>query len=455
MKEQFHSPVLFPRRSSFFPHDLRARPLQNNVFVPCFRYPNYRLFFGGQIVSLIGSWIGSTATSWLVYRLTGSALLLGLVGFMNQFPAFFVTPFGGIIVDRWDRRRLLVATQTLSMFQSLALAYLALTQQATVPALLFLSAVQGLVNAFDMPGRQAFVVDLIENKDDLGNAIALNSSMFNLARLVGPTIGGLLIAAVGEGWCFLIDGLSYLAVISALLMMRTRPPAPSTPHPRGVLHSLWEGWRYAYHSRPIRSILALLALASLLGAPYMTIVPIFAGKVLKGGPHTMGFLMTAGGCGALLGALTLAVRPSSAGGGPLDSPRGGYFRGGSHRFFFFADFMGVDAVVGCGGVRVYDPNGRQQHPHSNHRRRRQARAGNEFVRNVLAGSGPHRQCGGRIAHRNNRGPQHTDAGRILLPGGRDLVLQKKLHRVGFEPTKGEARQIYSLVHLTALPPVRN
>jgi MFS family permease len=278
-----------------------------------FRYPNYRLFFGGQIVSLIGSWIGSTATSWLVYRLTGSALLLGLVGFMNQFPAFFVTPFGGIIVDRWDRRRLLVATQTLSMLQSLALAFLALTHQATVPALLFLSAIQGFVNAFDMPGRQAFVVDLIENKDDLGNAIALNSSMFNMARLVGPTIGGLLITAVGEGWCFFIDGISYLAVISALVMMQTRPPAPSTPHPRGVLHSLWEGWRYAYHSRPIRSILILLALASLLGAPYMTLVPIFAGNVLKGGPHTMGFLMTAGGCGALLGALTLAVRPSSAG----------------------------------------------------------------------------------------------------------------------------------------------
>ncbi|MBK8872154.1 MAG: MFS transporter [Elusimicrobia bacterium] len=288
-------------------------PTKTAFLFRAFRYPNYRLFFGGQIVSLIGSWIGSTATSWLVYRLTGSALLLGLVGFMNQFPAFFVTPFGGIIVDRWDRRRLLVATQTLSMLQSLALAFLALTQQATVPALLFLSAVQGLVNAFDMPGRQAFVVDLIENKDDLGNAIALNSSMFNLARLVGPTIGGLLIAAVGEGWCFFIDGLSYLAVICALLIMRTRPPAPSKPHPRGVLHSLWEGWRYAYRSRPIRSILALLALASMLGAPYMTIVPIFAGKVLKGGPHTMGFLMTAGGCGALLGALTLAVRPSSTG----------------------------------------------------------------------------------------------------------------------------------------------
>jgi MFS family permease len=165
----------------------------------------------------------------------------------------------GIIVDRWDRRRLLVATQTLSMLQSLALAFLALTHQATVPALLVLSAVQGFVNAFDMPGRQAFVVDLIENKDDLGNAIALNSSMFNLARLVGPTIGGLLIAAVGEGWCFLADGISYLAVISALVMMQTRPPAPSTPHPRGVLHSLWEGWRYAlpFPSDPIDLALLL------------------------------------------------------------------------------------------------------------------------------------------------------------------------------------------------------
>lgn len=278
-----------------------------------FRSPNYRLFFGGQIISLVGTWIGSTATSWLVYRLTGSGLMLGLVGFVGQFPAFFVTPFAGLTVDRWDRRRLLIATQTLSMLQSLALAFLALTGRATIPALLILATIQGLINAFDMPGRQSFVIDLIENKDDLGNAIALNSSMFNLARLVGPSIGGILIAAVGEGWCFMADGISYLAVISALAMIRPRPRAAVPPRRDGALNQLWEGWRYAFKSKAIRSILLLLALSSLMGAPYMTLVPLFAGKVLHGGPHTMGFLMTAAGIGALAGALTLAARRSSGG----------------------------------------------------------------------------------------------------------------------------------------------
>ena len=202
------------------------------------RSRNYRLFFGGQIVSLAGTWITTTATSWLVYRLTGSALLLGLVGFAGQFPAFLVGPFAGIFVDRWDRRRLLVWTQTVSMLQSFALAALTLGGQVTVEAILFLNVIQGIVNAFDMPGRQSFLIALIDNKADLGNAIALNSSMVNVARLLGPSIAGLVIAATNEGWCFLIDGVSYLGVIGGPARhadgTTTRPDREATRSARTV-----------------------------------------------------------------------------------------------------------------------------------------------------------------------------------------------------------------------------
>src|SRR5262245_3671838 len=200
------------------------------------QYRNYRLFFGGQIVSLAGTWITTTATSWLVYRLTGSALLLGLVGFAGQFPAFLLGPFAGIFVDRWDRRRLLIATQTISMLQSFALAALTLSGRITIEAVLVLNVVQGIVNAFDMPGRQSFLIALIENKADLGNAIALNSSMVNVARLLGPSIAGVVIAATNEGWCFFIDGVSYLGVIAALVAMRIEPrPASSSNRRPGAL----------------------------------------------------------------------------------------------------------------------------------------------------------------------------------------------------------------------------
>ncbi len=182
-------------------------------------YPNYRLFFGGQIVSLIGSWISMTATSWLVYRLTGSAMLLGVVGFAGQFPGFVLGPFAGAYLDRWDRHRVLVVTQTVSMLQSFTLAYLTFSGHITVPAVIVLNGVQGLVNAFDMPARQAFLSTMITDREDLANAIALNSSMFNAARLVGPSIAGVVIATSGEAWCFLADGISYFAVIIALLSM--------------------------------------------------------------------------------------------------------------------------------------------------------------------------------------------------------------------------------------------
>jgi MFS family permease len=277
---------------------------------------NYRLFFAGQGVSLIGTWMTRIATSWLVYRLTGSALLLGLISFAGQIPTFILGPVAGVWVDRWDRHRTLVITQILSMLQSFALAGLALAKVITIHDILWLSLAQGIINAFDMPARQAFVVEMVENRDDLPNAIALNSSMVNATRLLGPSIAGVVIAAVGEGYCFLIDGISYIAVIFSLLAMKiliTRPERPAQP----MIRELKEGWNYVAHSVPIRAILLLLALVSLVGMPYTVLMPIFAGQVLHGGPHTLGFLMGASGVGALAGALSLAVRRSVLGLGKL------------------------------------------------------------------------------------------------------------------------------------------
>src|SRR5262245_18635880 len=298
------------------------------------KYRNYRLFFGGQIVSLTGTWITTTATSWLVYRLTGSALLLGVVGFASQFPAFLLTPFAGIFVDRWNRHRLLVAMQTLSMLTSLALALLTLTGTINIPSLLVVSVAQGLVNAFDMPTRQAFVVTLIEDKNDLGSAIALNSSMFNAARLLGPTVAGAIIAASSEGWCYFIDGFSYLAVLAALLAMRVKAAPLKTGPTPGPLEQFKEGWSYAFNHGAIRSIIMLIALVCLLGFPYVVLMPIFAGNILHGGPPTLGFLMTASGCGALLGALYLAGRRSTAGLPQLIPVAGGVFGFGLMAFAF-------------------------------------------------------------------------------------------------------------------------
>jgi MFS family permease len=318
-----------------------------------FRYRNYRLFFGGQIVSLTGTWITTTATSWLVYRLTGSAFLLGVVGFASQFPAFLLTPFAGIFVDRWNRHRLLVATQTLSMLTSFTLAALTFTGTISIPSLLVVSVVQGLVNAFDMPTRQAFVVALIEDKNDLGNAIALNSSMFNSARLVGPTVAGAIIAASNEGWCFLIDGVSYLAVLAALLAMHVKPTAATGGEALSPFEQFKEGWLYAYNHRAIRSIITLIAVVCLLGFPYMVLMPIFAATILGGGPHTLGFLMTASGCGALLGALYLAGRRSIAGLGQVIPTAGAVFGFGLMGFAYSRTLwlsLAMLVVAGVGGM---------------------------------------------------------------------------------------------------------
>src|SRR5277367_1646857 len=273
---------------------------------------NFRLFFGGQTISLIGNWMTRIATSWLVYRLTGSALLLGVVGFAGQIPTFLLAPFAGVWVDRLNRQRVLVITQGLAMLQSFALAALTLAKIITIPEILALSAFQGLINAFDMPGRQSFMVQMVEDRQDLGNAIAINSSMVNLARLVGPSLAGLVIAATNEGWCFLIDGVSYIAVIVSLLLMRVHV-AEVKRAAASMLEQMHEGWQYVSTFVPVRNILLLFALVSLMGMPYMVLMPVFAAQVLHGGAHTLGFLTGAAGVGALISALSLVLRKSVRG----------------------------------------------------------------------------------------------------------------------------------------------
>jgi MFS family permease len=276
------------------------------------RHRNYRLFFAGQSLSLVGTWITRIATSWLIYRLTGSALLLGIVGFCGQIPTLFLAPVAGVFVDRWDRHRVLVVTQVLSMLQSLALAVLALANIITVAEVLALQVFQGVINAFDTPARQAFVVSMIEDRGDLPNAIALNSSMVNASRILGPSIGGVLIAAVGEGWCFLVDAISYLAVLASLLAMRVvREERRSGEFE--LIEELTAGFRYVTGFAPIRTVLVLLAIVSTMGMPYAVLMPAVAAKLLHGGPHTLGWLMTASGVGALAGAFFLAARPSVLG----------------------------------------------------------------------------------------------------------------------------------------------
>ena len=276
------------------------------------KHRNFRLFFAGQTISLIGTWMTRVATSWLVYRLTGSALLLGTVSFAGQIPTFVVAPFAGVWVDRLDRRQVLVWTQTLSMVQSLALAGLTLSHLITIHWILGLSVMQGIINAFDMPGRQAFMVQMVEDRRDLSNAIAINSSMVNMARLVGPSLAGMLIAVSSEGWCFLIDGISYIAVIISLLMMRLHV-AQIQRKVNSTFTDMKVGWTYVSEFLPVRTILLLFALVSLMGMPYVVLMPIFAAKVLQGGPHTLGFLMGAMGVGALIAALALAARKSVRG----------------------------------------------------------------------------------------------------------------------------------------------
>lgn len=297
-------------------------------------HKNYRLFFSGQTISLIGTWMTRIATSWLVYRLTGSALLLGVVGFAGQIPSFVLAPFAGVLVDRWNRHRLLVITQVLALLQSLAMAILTLTGLIKMWHVIVLSVFQGLINAFDMPARQAFVVEMVDNREDLANAIALNSSMVNAARLLGPSLGGVVIAAVGEGWCFMIDAISYIAVIISLLAMTLVQRTILRTSDANMFAQLREGWNYAARFAPIRNILMLIGLVSLVGMPYTVLMPVFANDVLHGGPNTLGLLMAASGVGALIGALLLAARKSVLGLGKYIPLTAGAFGAGLIVFSF-------------------------------------------------------------------------------------------------------------------------
>jgi len=252
------------------------------------------------------------AMSWLVYRVTGSALLLGVVGFASQIPTFVLAPVAGVLADRWSKHRVLVWTQTLSMLQAVVLTVLVLGNIVQVWHIVALSGFIGMVNAFDIPARQSFLIEMIDRREDLGNAIALNSSMMNGTRLIGPSIAGVLIAAVGEGICFLLNAVSYLAVIAALLAMRVKPKI-SKSGAKSIIHELCDGISYAYRFPPIKAILLLIALVSLAGIPYTVLLPIFARDILHGGAHTFGFLMAAAGIGSFVSAILLASRKSILG----------------------------------------------------------------------------------------------------------------------------------------------
>jgi MFS family permease len=288
------------------------------------RHRNYRLFFGGQSVSLVGTWMTRLATSWLVWRLTHSAELLGLLGFAGQVPTFVLASFAGVWVDRLNRHHLLVATQVLAMLQSFALAALVLSGTVQVWEIVALQVFQGIINAFDMPTRQALLIDLIEDRADLSNAVALNSTLVNGARLVGPSLAGLIVASVGEGWCFFADGVTYVAVVASLLLMHVTPHARAEKGKK-VLQDLGEGLRYAFGFGPIRAILLLLALVGVAGIPYRVLLPVIASQTLQGGAHTLGFLMAAMGAGALAGALYLASRRTVLGLGGLIPLAAGLF----------------------------------------------------------------------------------------------------------------------------------
>jgi len=276
------------------------------VALRALRHRNFRLFFGGQLASLIGTWMQNIAQSWLVYRLTGSSLLLGAVGFAGQIPVFLVAPIGGATADRNNRHRLVIATQVASMLLAFVLAGLTLGGKVQVWHVFVLAALLGVVNSFDIPARQSFLVDMV-GRDDLMNAIALNSAMFNGARIIGPAIAGVLVASIGEGWCFFVNAVSYLAVIIGLFMMRVEAPRRLAADGPPLQHII-EGFRFVRRTGPIRTLLLLLGLVSVAAMPYSVLMPVFADRILNGGARGLGILMGATGIGALLGALTLASR---------------------------------------------------------------------------------------------------------------------------------------------------
>jgi MFS family permease len=273
------------------------------------RHRNFQLFFGGQIISLVGTWMQTVAEAWLIYRLTGSGALLGVLGFVGQIPIFLLSPLAGLVADRWPRRRVVIATQAFSMMLAFTLAALVLSGQirkGNVWEIIVLATLLGTVNAFDVPARQSFLIEMV-GRENLLNAIALNSSMFNGARVAGPAIAAALVAVVGEGWCFLLNGVSYLAVIAGLFMMRIEK-TKQVHDGASPLEKLREGFRFARHTKPIRALLALLGVVSFMALPFSVLIPIFAVKILHGGVNAYGWLMGAVGFGAMFGALAIAMR---------------------------------------------------------------------------------------------------------------------------------------------------
>ena len=282
------------------------RKLGLRTILRAMRHRNFQLFFSGQLISLVGTWMQNIAQDWLVYRLTGSSLLLGVVAFAGQIPIFLLAPVAGIVADRRNRHRTVIATQAASMITALVLAALTLSGRVHVWEIMVLASVLGTINAFDIPARQAFLIDMV-GREDLLNAIALNSSMFNGARIIGPAIAGILVASIGEGWCFFANGVSYIAVIAGLLLMSV--PSPTALERAGsAFENMVEGFRFARHAAPVRTLLLLVGVVSLAAMPYTVLMPVFAGKILHGGARELGMLMGATGVGALCGALTLASK---------------------------------------------------------------------------------------------------------------------------------------------------
>jgi MFS family permease len=319
-----------PARAGRLPVTLRA-----------LRHRNFQLFFAGQLISLVGTWMQSVAQAWLVYRLTGSSLLLGIVGFASQIPIFLLSPLGGTVADRYNRHRVVIGTQATSMILASILAVLTLGRWLTVWEIITLASLLGVVNAFDIPARQAFLVEMV-GREDLMNAIALNSSMFNGARVVGPAIAGVLVASIGEGWCFFANAVSFIAVIAGLLMMKLAPRKKER-HAKMIDH-IAEGFQYARRTAPVRGLLLLVGIISLAGVPYTVLMPIFAARIFHGGARELGILLGATGVGAVLGALSMASRTGVKGLGRVAALAAGGF-GASLIIFAFSRSFVLSVVV--------------------------------------------------------------------------------------------------------------
>ena len=327
------------------------------------RHRNYQLFFAGQLISLIGTWMDQVAESWLVYRLTGSALLLGTVAFASQIPVFLLAPIGGALADRFDRRKILIATQSAMMFLTFILAWVTLSHRVKIWQVVTLAALTGVVNAIDLPARQAFVVDMV-SRADLVNAIALNSSMFNGARIVGPALAGIVVAAIGEGWCFFANGVSFLAVIAGLAMMKIDRPRMAIEG--SPLENIIEGFKFVAQSGPVRALMLLLGLVSFTAMPYAVLMPLFADKILHGGAQALGLLMGCSGVGALGGALTLAMRKTLKGLSALGSGFMCRLWRGPAAVFLLADALALRRAAGPGRLLHDDPDGLFQHADPEH-----------------------------------------------------------------------------------------